>query len=427
MNAPMVLIQCRVCLGEFEENAMRSLFEEEDALNEQVEICCGIKIRQSVNLPAKACFSCCEFVRMWLNFRQMCLNSQVFWETSCPVEERPEEMQQVSDAEYMEYLYDSLKLNVAAENDYQVENLLTDGNLLEASSPPPDVIDVNDLIVGEPIVDTDILDKASPAEILVSHLDPYENDLVEPEVDEDVEFESQTADDSSLMTETYFEVDFEEEELNDDDEFLSSTPSPDPKSSSNAKRKAGRPRKPENELKYKRKDTKSRIKSSSQSQCDDQPRKFMCNLCGNIYSKKSLFTAHMTAHTDYKPHQCEICHKSFRQMGELRAHIRRHTGERPYKCMYCDRHFYDRSERVRHERVHTNTRPYACHECGKTFTHTAILKNHILVHSGEKNYNCAICSKSFALLHQLKAHLQTITHRSKEEETLASATDLIQS
>ncbi|XP_017100694.2 transcription factor Ouib [Drosophila bipectinata] len=421
MNAPMVLVQCRVCLGECEDNVMRSLFEEEDPLIEQVENCCGIKIRQSDNLPAKVCFSCCEFVRMWQNFRQMCLNSQVFWETSCPVEERPEEMQQVSDAEYMEYLYDNLKLIVAAENDFKVENLLNEGVdvILEESSPPPDEIDVNDLIV-----DADTNENASPAEILDAPLDAYENDA---EVCEDVEFESQTADDSSLITDAYFEVDFEEEELKDDDDFLSSTPSPDPKSSSSVKRKAGRPRKPDTELKHKRKDPKSKLKASSQSQSDDQPSKFMCNLCGNIYSKKSSFTAHMTAHTNYKPHQCEICLKSFRQMGELRAHIRRHTGERPYKCMYCERYFYDRSERVRHERVHTNTRPYACQECGKSFTHTAILKNHILVHSGEKNYNCAICSKSFTLMHQLKAHLQTLTHKSKEEETLANASDVIQS
>ncbi|KAH8318688.1 hypothetical protein KR074_001772 [Drosophila pseudoananassae] len=424
MNAPMVLVQCRVCLGESEDNAMRSLFEEEDPLIEQVENCCGIKIRQSANIPAMICFSCCEFVRMWQNFRQMCLNSQVFWETSCPLEERPEEMQQLSDADYMEYLYDNLKLNATAEDDFKV--LLTEGEdvILEESSPPPDDIDVNDLIVSEPIVDADTLENASPAEILAAPLDAYEND---PEVGEDVEFESQTADDSSLITDAYFEVDFEEEEMNDDDDFLSSTPSPDPKSSSSVKRKAGRPRKPDTELKYKRKDPKSKLKASSQSQSDDQPSKYMCNLCGNIYLKKSVFTAHMTAHTDYKPHQCEICLKSFRQMGELRAHIRRHTGERPYKCMYCDRYFYDRSERVRHERVHTNTRPYACQECGKTFTHTAILKNHMLVHSGEKNYNCAICSKSFTLLHQLKAHLQTLTHKSKEEETLANATDTIQS
>lgn len=30
-------------------------------------------------------------------------------------------------------------------------------------------------------------------------------------------------------------------------------------------------------------------------------------------------------------------------------------------------------------------------------------------------FSCSICSKSFTLLHQLKAHLQTLTHKSKEE------------
>ncbi|KAH8382131.1 hypothetical protein KR009_002039 [Drosophila setifemur] len=398
--APLVLMHCRICLGEFEDGVMTSLLEGvEDTLNDKIEFCCGIKIRQSAKLPTKVCSSCCEFVGMWINFRQMCLNSQVYWESSCP--ERPEEMCNASDSEYMEYLFEKLQLNPAnnyLEEDPQITELVEE-ELEDLTSQSLKVLDVNDFVISEQ-VNQDEEAKSKNFEVLVSQLDLEEN----------MELKSQNADDNSLLTEEYYEVDCEEE-IHDED-FLSESPSPELKGT--LKMKRGRPRKPDNELKCKRKIKKGRGKTNLDSE------QFMCGLCGKIYLKKSVFTAHMMAHTDYKPHQCEICIKSFRQMGELRAHMRRHTGERPYKCMYCDRHFYDRSERVRHERVHTNTRPYACDECGKTFTHTAILKNHILTHSAEKNYNCAICSKSFTLQHQLKAHLQTLTHRSKEEMTVAN-------
>ncbi|KAH8346470.1 hypothetical protein KR084_001195 [Drosophila pseudotakahashii] len=425
-NLPVVLMKCRICLGDSEEGTMSSLFEDpgegEEPLHEKVEFCCGIKVvRQSPRIPGKVCSSCKEFVQMWFNFRQMCLNSQVYWETSCPESERPEPLTQASEGEYMEYLYEKLQMNLGPENNYQEEidqTVEEEDEQLEDQSQ--EVLEVNGFIVTDTIEEEDEPIKESPEQMLISHLDAYVND---PELEEIIEDKGDLVEESCLLGGEYYEVDYEQDDLNEE-EYLSRTSSPAP-SSKREKRKPGRPRKPDSELRFKRKDIKSKGQATKAKSKDED--KFMCNLCGNVYYKKSVFTAHMMTHTEYKPHQCEICTKSFRQMGELRAHIRRHTGERPYKCMYCDRHFYDRSERVRHERVHTNTRPYACQECGKTFTHTAILKNHILSHSAEKNYNCDICSKSFTLLHQLKAHLQTVTHRNKMEQAIPRSADFMQS
>ncbi|XP_016980334.1 zinc finger protein 771 [Drosophila rhopaloa] len=425
-SSPVVLLKCRICLADSQEETMSSLFDDEaennDLLNEKVEFCCGIKVRRSAQMPTKVCSSCSEFVRMWFNFRQMCLNSQVYWETSCPDSERPDDLVQVSDGEYMEYLYENLQLNLSPGNNCQEEISQVAEEEQQLEDQVQEDLDINGFIINDQIEEDDEQIKESSEQMLISHLDAYAND---PEVAETIEDKGELVEDSSLLNEEYYEVDYEE--LNEDD-FLSTSPSPAPSPqedtlNSGRFRKLGRPRKPDSELKFKRKDINGKGKASKTKTED----KFVCNLCGNVYYKKSIFTAHLMTHTEYKPHQCEICNKSFRQMGELRAHIRRHTGVRPYKCMYCDRHFYDRSERVRHERVHTNTRPYACQECGKTFTHTAILKNHLLVHSGEKNYNCDICSKSFTLLHQLKAHLQTLTHRNKLESTIPNSTDFSQS
>ncbi|XP_016999159.2 transcription factor Ouib [Drosophila takahashii] len=416
-SSTAVLMKCRICLGDSEEGTMSSLFEGEEPLNEKVEFCCGIKVRLSPSIPGKACSSCREFVQMWFNFRQMCLNSQIYWETSCPDSERPEELTQASDGEYMEYLYDKLQVNLGHENNYQeISQTVEEEEDEQLEDQSQEVLEVNGFIGNEPIEEEEDEPIKESPEILISHFDSYVND---PELEEIIEDKGELVEDSCLLGGEYYEVDYEQEDLNEE-EYLSPTPI-----SKRDKRKPGRPRKPDSELKFKRKDIQSKRKPIKDKTKDED--KFMCNLCGNVYYKKSVFTAHMMTHTEYKPHQCEICTKSFRQMGELRAHIRRHTGERPYKCMYCERHFYDRSERVRHERVHTNTRPYACQECGKTFTHTAILKNHILSHSAEKNYNCDTCSKSFTLLHQLKAHLQTVTHRNKMEQAIPRSADFMQS
>ncbi|XP_034117451.1 zinc finger protein 420 [Drosophila albomicans] len=441
-ETPVDRNKCRVCLGECTENAMRTLFTEDAAvdndeveeeasddneaaklrLNNQIEYCCGIRIRRSSLLPTKVCERCCEFVKMWFSFRQMCLNSQVYLESTFLGHEKPDDLLNASESVYFEYLYETLQLQTLKHysncNDDEDEE--EEEDMQSADSAELDyVVDYYE----ENYVTDNVAATVEATEASAKHKLPEIITDLEQQQYNDEQCEAVEMEQSMVYSEDDVKLDTCDGNFSEDNEdFLSPTPSPDPRpSTTSAKRKPGRPRKPDNELKVKRK-TKGEPALKIDNLGENSPTKYMCNLCGNVYPKKAAFTAHMMAHTDYKPHQCEICCKSFRQMGELRAHIRRHTGERPYKCLYCDRHFYDRSEKVRHERVHTNTRPYECKECGKTFTHTAILKNHSLVHSGEKNFNCSICSKSFTLLHQLKAHLQTLTHRSKEEQAFASST-----
>ncbi|XP_017872074.1 PREDICTED: zinc finger protein 599 [Drosophila arizonae] len=431
---PISASQCRICLDECDTGAMQALFTEyKDSaaksentsdtnydkwrLSSKIEYCCGIKIRQASHLPSKVCKRCCDFISMWFSFRQMCLNTQVYLESTYIHEEKPNDLIDASDTEYMQYLYETLQL--ASCETYQTNEELQTGDAALIESDYVMDYDEENYVADVLSAEDQVECAKEDVQGIVTKLEAYEQNE-----DEQIEVEhTYTYQDEGQEVEVDLPLKVEEGEV-DYEDFLSPTPSPEPEQSSEmVKRKPGRPRKPDSELKSKRKNkSDSQMKNEQRS---EDITKYICNLCGNVYPKKAAFTAHMMAHTDYKPHQCEICSKSFRQMGELRAHIRRHTGERPYKCLYCDRFFYDRSEKVRHERVHTNTRPYECKECGKTFTHTAILKNHSLVHSGEKNFNCTVCSKSFTLLHQLKAHLQTLTHRSKENQSLTTSNTYI--
>ncbi|EDV93766.1 GH18110 [Drosophila grimshawi] len=416
-------------------NAASDVVESDDydnqRLNRKIEYCCGVRIRRSTHLPSNVCERCFDFVAMWYNFRQMCLNSQVYLESAHLQAAKPDELVD-SDSAYMEYLFETLQLNTHRCDSNDDEEQEEEEDLQSAGSAEIDGdfhVDYDEEEANGFVTDNETHDRSKqllPEMIneLGAAYEAHEADAADAiEVDQSLMYDddcptAEEEEDSMALKVEHGDIDFVED---DNDDFLSPTPSPDPKpDTTTTKRRPGRPRKPDNELKSKRK-IKAQKYAKVEQQTEEESTKYMCNLCGNVYPKKAAFNAHMTAHTDYKPHQCEICYKSFRQMGELRAHIRRHTGERPYKCLYCERHFYDRSEKVRHERVHTNTRPYECKECGKTFTHMAILKNHSLMHSGEKNFNCAICLKSFTLPHQLKAHLQTLTHRSKEEQAFASS------
>ncbi|XP_068155903.1 transcription factor Ouib [Drosophila tropicalis] len=358
-----VILKCRICLGDCEENAMLPLFEEvadEDgfckiSISQQIECCCGIRLRKFDEMPSMICDPCFEYLRMWLRFRQMCLNSEIYWEGCAG--------SGASNLGELEFSVDQFIVEV--DNEMELNN----DNCIDES--------VDQLV----LIEND------------SEQNAQQNLVAEPNVEK-----------SSSQDEIYFE------EKEYDDPVSSPIPSLEPKLLAITQ-------KPDLELKPKPKQIKDENHQQELKLEEDAPLKYECNICGNLYQTKSTFMAHKTtAHTDFKPHQCELCDKAFRQMGELRAHIRRHTGERPFKCLYCDRSFSDRSEKLRHERVHTNTRPYKCTVCEKTFTHSTILKNHSLVHSGKKNYNCDICSKSFTLLHQLKAHLQTLTHRNKASQ-----------
>lgn len=260
----------------------------------------------------------------------MCLNSQVYLEMTYLPHEKPDEFLDASESTYIEYLYGTLQLQrhsqYSTHEDQEQEAEETEED--QRSEMEGDyVVDFGDedfMTVGG----ADDEDEHSKQKLndMITELDAYEDDVDEGEDDEDVGVEHLRepaikvdasllyTDDSQLAedTETPPPVkDEQEDDVYDDyamenEDFLSPTPSPDPKPSTTVKRKPGRPRKPDNELKAKRK-TKSHEQplKVDTHHTDSAAAKYMCNLCGNVYPKKAAFTAHMMAHTDYKPHQCE--------------------------------------------------------------------------------------------------------------------------
>ncbi|XP_067615414.1 transcription factor Ouib [Eurosta solidaginis] len=359
-----IILKCRTCLEDNEEESMFELFKENDSessgqlpelkLAKKIEYCCGVRIRESADMPAKICWKCFEVTRMWYNFRQMCLNSQIYLESLCEDRMRPEGQ---NDAEFLEYLMEELQIqretvydpiDTLSENSDDADYDVADLGLLVDEEEDADMFIESENDLGRSI-------KKEKADIIEDHGSGTEQNKVENTV---------------------------------------------------------------NTAKKRYMGTKRKFRPPS-------PSTYMCSICGNVYQKRATFAYHMSLHNSAKEQECEICGKKFRQICELKNHMRRHTGEKPYKCTYCDRHFIDRSERHRHERVHTNTRPYSCKICGKSFMYSAILKNHSKLHTGKKDFNCMVCEKAFTLQHQLKAHLQTITHKQKEAHYVSAGYEVV--
>lgn len=134
--------------------------------------------------------------------------------------------------------------------------------------------------------------------------------------------------------------------------------------------------------------------------------KFICHICGNVYSKQSRLSQHIKSHEE-KEHECEICGKKFASAAQIPRHMNTHTGNRPYQCKYCSASFGDTSTRNKHERIHTNERPYKCLECGKAFSYSNVLKVHMTIHTGERPFSCSVCGKRFSQKHHQQSHERT--------------------
>ncbi|XP_061390302.1 myoneurin-like [Musca vetustissima] len=386
--------KCRLCLVDSEPDKMQDLFAKvgsksqnktiEDIrtddefsqlpLLDKVEYCCGVKLLPKPQMPTKICTKCLNIVNMWSNFRQMCRNSQAF--LASQIHLAIEEEVVVGSIKNLQKVRNELLKKTEAQQQHKREQQIASHTNSTTPAADPD-LDIDYLV--EEHYDLSKLNQIDFSEIFTPEDCAEAYDYLNAGNDDELEkiIEHCATKNVALQTLRRKAI------ISRTREQICTKKSP----------------------KYKKKPAADKL---------PKPSMFMCNICGNVYSKKPLFQYHMRMHSDVKPYQCEICNKSYRIMSDLRNHMYRHTGERPFKCKFCDRHFMDRSSRHRHERVHTNSRPYTCNVCSKSFTYSAILKNHMKLHTGEKDYICAVCNKSFTLAHQLKAHMLTLTHRQKE-------------
>ncbi|GAA6005616.1 uncharacterized protein JCM10292_006715 [Rhodotorula paludigena] len=84
---------------------------------------------------------------------------------------------------------------------------------------------------------------------------------------------------------------------------------------------------------------------------------------------------------------CELCGETFTRRYNLRGHQRAHKGEKPYKCGYdgCDKSFARAHDCKRHELLHLGVRKYHCSPCKRDFVRLDALHRH---HRSEVGQAC---------------------------------------
>ncbi|GAA5836671.1 hypothetical protein JCM11251_002692 [Rhodosporidiobolus azoricus] len=84
---------------------------------------------------------------------------------------------------------------------------------------------------------------------------------------------------------------------------------------------------------------------------------------------------------------CELCGETFTRRYNLRGHQRAHAGEKPYKCSYegCDKAFARAHDCKRHELLHLGVRKYHCSPCKRDFVRLDALHRH---HRSEVGQAC---------------------------------------
>ncbi|KAL9888692.1 uncharacterized protein ACN427_008272 isoform 2-T2 [Glossina fuscipes fuscipes] len=333
---------CRICLAE-DTNArgMQPLFDEKNPrcseIVQRIEECGGIVLKPHNDYPKMLCFKCLDYLNTSYKFRSMCQASENALIDAIVKYELKVEPQEVA------------TIKNATEEDEEYEEIYFS-----------EFID-NQEVDLEDITDTAVDYAEAKEEYDFVALDEIDADEIEGE---------EHLDDS----------DTDDNEVDNiiDDEFV---PIPKKKQRTFVKTEVKRGRtKGADGNPQSRKAGRGRIKREA------EPETNICEICGNMYNKRSLLNMHMRRHRAEKPFECEICGKTFTCPSEIGRHIRIHTGEKPYICRFCGRTFADRSTNIKHERIHTNERPFTCQTCGKSFTYSNVLKNHMLTHTGEKPF-----------------------------------------
>lgn len=226
-------------------------------------------------MPNRICGKCFNTVHMWFNFRQMCYNSQVFLTTQtlevADIDQELEDLQIIR-TKFHKKTQDVVEC-LEAEN---VEDVDFQSN------------DYDDHYLDDDVYEHDI------------HKDNANNDMdiEKVKIENMDEFISDNGDLLEALTTDDYDEAISYINAEDDvqlEEFIDHCAT---------KNVSIRQLNARALIKYKPKITRP-PKKNYKDQKLPKPSTYMCNVCGNVYSKKPLFQHHMRMHSDVKPYQCE--------------------------------------------------------------------------------------------------------------------------
>jgi KRAB domain-containing zinc finger protein len=139
------------------------------------------------------------------------------------------------------------------------------------------------------------------------------------------------------------------------------------------------------------------------------------NMNGNINSSDSTHSRRQKMNRNEKRFQCNECSKMFTRKYHLKIHHRIHTGEKPFACTICSKGFSRNEYLALHKRTHTGEKPYKCDLCRTCFSRSDVLTKHIRTHRiRSKPFLCGICQETFSFKRALLRHKHT--HRMEKRK-----------
>ncbi|GAA5890540.1 hypothetical protein JCM8208_004906 [Rhodotorula glutinis] len=117
----------------------------------------------------------------------------------------------------------------------------------------------------------------------------------------------------------------------------------------------------EDEFTKESKTTQATIDAAKRRRNAGAVAKFVCELCGETFTRRYNLRGHQRAHKGEKPYRCsqEDCDKSFARAHDCKRHELLHLGVRKYNCAPCKRDF------VRLDALHRHHRSEVGQECVK--------------------------------------------------------------
>ncbi|XP_063837004.1 zinc finger protein 782-like [Ostrinia nubilalis] len=138
-----------------------------------------------------------------------------------------------------------------------------------------------------------------------------------------------------------------------------------------------------------------------------EPKKFVCETCGRVFSRRAYLNLHKRIHTGSKRYSCELCNYKCAQRSSFNVHMRKHTGERPFACDMCPLRCVSSSNLRAHRLRHLGAGPqYECSICNKKFGYKLSLEEHIAItHERSQSFRCSECGASYCRVRGLRRHL----------------------
>lgn len=140
--------------------------------------------------------------------------------------------------------------------------------------------------------------------------------------------------------------------------------------------------------------------------------RYKCSYCGKRYGSKQGLKTHEREHSGIYPFTCKICSKGFSVRSRLLEHEMRHEDKPVGICFICGFEAKSFAGLRTHKNIHLEN-SYDCTECDKKFYSKQGLARHVILHKG--GHVCDTCSKIFPSEEKLQKHLDSDSHKEKEQ------------